>query len=284
MNFKKLAITSVVVLFAMSCGSQSRVITTKKERDKYEKKEVKVVYNDDKEETTPPPVNTTPETPTSSPSPITYANSVEEYIGLYSGIAKDEMVKYGIPASITLAQGILESGIGKSELAVKANNHFGIKCHKDWQGERAYRTGDTECFRKYTHPLFSFEDHSLFLKRSRYDFLFSLRKDDYAAWAKGLRAAGYATDRKYPEKLINIIEKYQLDKYDAEVLALPPQEPVAETIPSQTSEITYVIKQGDTLYSIAKKYGITVKELMAINDLTSSAISIGQSIKIRTSN
>ena len=115
------------------------------------------------------------------------------------------MVDYGIPASITLAQGILESGSGKGELTRKSNNHFGIKCHRNWTGDRAYHDDDEkgECFRRYNHPMYSFNDHSQFLTgRKRYAFLFKLRKDDYKGWARGLRKAGYATDKKYPQKLI----------------------------------------------------------------------------------
>ena len=120
-------------------------------------------------------------------------------------------MQYGIPASITLAQGILESGAGRSALSKKSNNHFGIKCHKGWTGQRVFHDDDElqECFRKYKDPKYSFRDHSLFLtQRSRYEGLFAYKKNDYKSWAKGLRKAGYATDPKYPQKLINIIETY----------------------------------------------------------------------------
>ena len=121
------------------------------------------------------------------------------YIGTYKNIAIDKMEKYNIPASITLAQGILESGNGLSTLAKKSNNHFGIKCHSGWKGKRVYHDDDKkgECFRKYPTPEGSFNDHSIFLTgRGRYEFLFDLKPDDYKAWAKGLKKAGYATDRK----------------------------------------------------------------------------------------
>src|SRR5690606_1187377 len=134
--------------------------------------------------------------------PIT---SVEDYIETFAEIAQFEMKAYGIPASITLAQGILESGSGRSDLTRRTNNHFGIKCHAGWEGEYYFHDDDEkgECFRKYNHPMYSFRDHSIFLtSRSRYAFLFHLKKDDYKAWAKGLREAGYATDRHYPQKLI----------------------------------------------------------------------------------
>jgi len=141
----------------------------------------------------------------------------EEYINLYKDIALEEMNMYGIPASITLAQGILESGHGNSNLAKKANNHFGIKCHKGWTGKTYHMDDDAEdeCFRKYKNPYESFKDHSIFLStRSRYEFLFDLEITDYQAWAKGLKKAGYATNPKYPQLLINIIEDYELHQYD----------------------------------------------------------------------
>ena len=127
------------------------------------------------------------------------------------------MKEHGIPASITLAQGILESGAGRSRLATEANNHFGIKCHSDWKGATIHHDDDAlqECFRKYSHAKQSYEDHSLFLTtRGRYSFLFDLNKTDYKAWAYGLKKAGYATDPKYPERLIKLIEDYELYAYD----------------------------------------------------------------------
>ena len=138
------------------------------------------------------------------------------YIAKYKNIAIDKMERYKIPASITLAQGILESGNGLSTLAKKANNHFGIKCHSGWKGKKVYHDDDkkNECFRKYENAEGSFNDHSKFLTgRGRYEFLFDLKPDDYKAWAKGLKKAGYATDRKYPKKLISFIETFELYKY-----------------------------------------------------------------------
>jgi len=204
-----------------------------------------------------------------------YAELVELYIENYSGIAKEEMQRYGIPASITLAQGILESGAGQGELTKKTNNHFGIKCHTEWTGEKAYHDDDElqECFRKYNDPKYSFEDHSLFLtQRSRYQDLFKLRKDDYKGWAKGLRKAGYATDPKYPEKLIRIIENNGLEKFDKEVLGTKGS--IAKQEDPKT--VTHAVKKGDTLYSISKKYNISVENLKKYNDLRSNDISIGQ--------
>lgn len=143
--------------------------------------------------------------------------SVEEYIMTYKDVAMDKMKEYGIPASITLAQGILESGSGNSSLARKANNHFGIKCHKGWSGKTYIMDDDekNECFRKYKSPDDSFRDHSLFLTtRDRYSDLFKLKIMDYQGWAKGLKKAGYATNPKYPQLLIKIIEENQLYKFD----------------------------------------------------------------------
>ncbi len=138
------------------------------------------------------------------------------YIEQYSGIAVSERKRSGVPASITLAQGMLESGNGRSELAVKGNNHFGIKCH-DWNGRKMYFDDDRrgECFRKYRTVEESFRDHSDFLRyRDRYKFLFDFNVTDYESWAYGLKKAGYATDPAYPSKLIRLIEDYDLDRFD----------------------------------------------------------------------
>ncbi len=143
---------------------------------------------------------------------------VVKYINEYKNIAIDEMLRYRIPASITLAQGILESGWGRSELAAKSNNHFGIKCKSSWNGKRVYHDDDEkgECFRKYNSPKDSYEDHSIFLSEGqRYAFLFKLRPTDYKGWAHGLKKAGYATNPKYAHILIDLIELYHLDKYDS---------------------------------------------------------------------
>lgn len=136
-----------------------------------------------------------------------------DYIDVYKEAAMESMRDYGIPASIKLAQGILESGSGSGRLCNIANNHFGIKCHNVWKGPSVSHTDDApdECFRKYDSPFDSYRDHSLFLtSRPRYNFLFELDKGDYVAWARGLRKAGYATDMKYPDKLIGLIERYNL--------------------------------------------------------------------------
>jgi GR25 family glycosyltransferase involved in LPS biosynthesis len=142
-----------------------------------------------------------------------------EYIDKYKNEAVYQMKKYKIPASITLAQGILESGDGNSELAKKSNNHFGIKCHSDWEGERVYHDDDkkNECFRKYNKVRDSYDDHSEFLLRPRYASLFEYALTDYKSWAKGLKKAGYATNPNYAKHLIKIIEENELHKLDDEV-------------------------------------------------------------------
>lgn len=209
---------------------------------------------------------------------------VLKYIDSYKEIAKDNMVKSGIPASITLGQAILESGAGTGPLSVQANNHFGIKCHKEWTGASIRHTDDAEneCFRKYDDPSHSFRDHSYFLvSRPRYADLFKLEKDDYKAWAKGLKAAGYATDPKYPDKLISLIERYQLQKYDAEVLgkeyvSTSKSEPIAYNDASK-----YTVVKGDTLYSISKRFNISVDDLKKKNNLTDNTLSLGQSIIVK---
>jgi hypothetical protein len=139
-----------------------------------------------------------------------------EYIAKYKDLAIAEMNQYGIPASITLAQGVLESGDGNSELARKAKNHFGIKCHSSWEGKKVYHDDDEaqECFRKYPTVAASYRDHSVFLQKARYAALFELSITDYKGWAKGLRKAGYATNPKYADLLIKIIEDNQLYVYD----------------------------------------------------------------------
>jgi flagellum-specific peptidoglycan hydrolase FlgJ len=207
------------------------------------------------------------------------------YIEKYKKNAKDNMIKHGVPASITLSQAILESGAGTGPLSIQANNHFGIKCHKDWTGESIKHDDDEagECFRKYDNPDQSFEDYSFFLvNRKWYAGLFKLNKDDYKAWAKGLKAAGYATDPKYPEKLIGIIERYQLSRYDSEVLGT---NYISVSKTNSSEEVSagfkeYQVTQGDTLYSISKKFKVSVEELKRKNNMSDNAISIGQNLKV----
>lgn len=200
---------------------------------------------------------------------------VLQYIDDFKAIAQDNMKKYGIPASITLAQGILESGCGYGALSQQANNHFGIKCHKEWTGESVRYDDDEaqECFRKYNHPSESYRDHSLFLtSRTRYASLFQLPKNDYKAWARGLKAAGYATDPQYPDKLIGLIERYQLFKYDTEG---------TNNGNNEVFQKEYQVLQGDTLYSISKKFSITVEELKKRNNLKDNSLTIGQKLIIK---
>jgi len=142
--------------------------------------------------------------------------TTEVYIQNWKNECMEQMEKHGIPASITMAQGILESASGTSDLALKANNHFGIKCHKDWTGKKFYKDDDkkNECFRVYDNAEASFDDHSVFLKRDRYASLFQLDITDYKGWAKGLKECGYATNPQYPQLLIALIEKHRLYDLD----------------------------------------------------------------------
>lgn len=213
---------------------------------------------------------------------------IADYVSQFKDIAMSNMRNYGIPASVILAQGILESGAGKGDLAISANNHFGIKCHKDWTGEsvRHDDDADQECFRKYNDPSESFRDHALFLTgRSRYANLFALPKGDYQAWARGLSADGYATDPKYPEKLISYIERYGLHQYDAQVLgtAYTPIEKKNTGIVSSESvgSTLYEVQKGDTFYSISKKFNLMIDELKQINNLIDNTLSIGQKLRVK---
>lgn len=232
----------------------------------------------------------------------TEGQSRKEFIQKYKHIAIREMERTGIPASITLAQGIFESGCGSSELSRQANNHFGIKCH-DWIGETYHMDDDAEdeCFRKYESPEQSWIDHSEFLtSRPRYAGLFKLSATDYKAWAKGLKAAGYATNPHYAEKLIKIIEEEQLYQYDHKVKhpTGAPAETIAATSNSASaSSVTSVnyhkreeikngilcieIKKGDTFENIAKYYGIKLKKLLAYNDKKDSSLMVGQYVFLK---
>lgn len=272
---KQLIYTLLGLLILSSCGTQNRVSKSKKRT----KKTTTVV------KTTVPKKDVIDEKPSTEitikvPKATATKSLTEVYIETYSEVAKREMELHGIPASITLAQGILESGSGKGELTLRSNNHFGIKCHRGWKGERVYHDDDEdqECFRKYANPAYSFTDHSLFLTgRSRYAGLFKLPKDDYKGWARGLKKAGYATDRKYPNKLISLIERYKLYKYDAEVLGKKPEDAKKVT----THNDRYTVKKGDTLYSIARKHKITVAKLKSLNGLETNDIFIGQVLFVK---
>jgi len=192
----------------------------------------------------------------------------EEYIEKYKSIAIQEMKRHGIPASITLAQGGLESGWGSSELAVNANNHFGIKCH-GWEGAIYRKDAEIpkECFRKYDSPEQSYRDHSDFLRyRERYSFLFTLACTDYKGWANGLLSAGYATNPNYPSLLINLIEKYGLDKYD-KTGATPQKREVHEL--NTNNGIQFIVAcSTDTYEELAKKYHIYKADLKKYNEVS----------------
>lgn len=216
-------------------------------------------------------------------------NTVEDYINLYSGAAMQSMRTYGIPASIKLAQGILESGSGNGTLCRTANNHFGIKCKEEWTGETVSHTDDApnECFRKYQSAMESYNDHSEFLaNRVYYKNLFTLDKSDYSAWARGLKKAGYATDPKYPQKLISIIERYKLYEYDQQVLgsdynfvSKKTEDVVTTNYGAQAQ--TYTVQAGDTLFAICQKFNSSVDRIKQLNSLNSNNLSVGQIIKIQ---
>ena len=203
------------------------------------------------------------------------------YIARYEDVAKKEMKEYGVPASITLAQGILESQSGKSRLAVEGNNHFGIKCHDNWHGEKILHDDNEaqECFRKYNNPEESFKDHSQFLAgRKRYAFLFRLPITDYEAWARGLKKAGYATDPSYPDKLIYLIEKYRLNKLDKDVLTQMSVkiDETAENHQNNIKKFIYEVQEGETLFTISRKFNVPVKDIQRINNLNDFDIYKGQ--------
>jgi hypothetical protein len=220
--------------------------------------------------------------------------SAEGYIERFKDIAVKEMNSYGIPASITLAQGLLESGNGNSSLARDANNHFGIKCTPEWKGKTILNDDDQidDCFRVYASPEESFRDHSEFLKRKRYAFLFELDKNDYRGWAAGLKEAGYATNPRYAELLITLVDRYDLSKYDrresyvekikredkvlTEIVRNIPEEKKAETAKAPVEMKIYEVKQGDTVSAIAKRFGLSVEDLKILNDLGSSDVKLGQ--------
>lgn len=213
----------------------------------------------------------------------------ENYIKKYSKIAVSEMKRTGVPASITLAQGLLESAAGNSELAVKGNNHFGIKCHNNWEGKTILHDAeeDNECFRAYKNAEDSFRDHSDFLRfQNRYKSLFDLGPSDYRGWAEGLRKAGYATDPKYPQKLIKLIEEYDLARFDSgvvpevespTVIEAPKPAPAGyrENVRISLSRPVFVQNgvpfvysvEGESFRDIAVSNGLFTGELLRFNDV-----------------
>lgn len=202
------------------------------------------------------------------------------YIEQYKDLAIEQMLRYNIPASITMAQGLFESAAGRSELARKGNNHFGIKCH-GWQGRTTYHDDDAaqECFRAYDNVRESFEDHSKFLSRgTRYASLFRLQRTDYRGWAQGLKQCGYATNPRYAESLIRIIELYQLnkldqaDKYDkflakhASTDQPAAQDAQLHIIRAYNKNYYLMARTGDTFKSIGKEVGLSARKLARYNE------------------
>ena len=216
----------------------------------------------------------------------------QEYITQYKDDAVRDMLRTGVPASITLAQAMLESDNGNSTLAREANNHFGIKCHAEWTGETHYQDDDSrnECFRKYKSVLDSYDDHSEFLKtRQRYAFLFSYDRTDYKSWAYGLKKAGYATNPQYPQKLIKIIEDNNLYAFDTVTAtdnvvyaSVPPPVKIRQLQTESVTEVPMVVqrkggelnrtqyvlaKDGDTYQTLAKEFDMMPWQILKYNDL-----------------
>ena len=213
----------------------------------------------------------------------------EDYIKKYRELAVEEMKKYHIPASITLAQGLLESGAGQSKLARKSNNHFGIKCGGDWTGKTVSHDDDArgECFRAYKHPKESYEDHSKFLAgRSRYASLFKLKITDYKGWARGLKKAGYATNPRYADQLIGIIELYELHKYDEKnYLKWIKKNPNPHQTYIANDLLYIVVRAGDSWKSISKEFDISQKKLRKYNDLYKGyALQVGDILYLEKKN
>lgn len=273
----KIVLYGLFVFFLASCGSKKHIV----------KKKPRVVISEPIPKKLPS-VHQNKHIKNLEKKPKKLNKSTLTYIEKYAPIAVHEMHQFNIPASITLAQGILESGNGKSFLASKSNNHFGIKCHMDWQGERVYYDDDKrrECFRKYQYAATSYKDHSTFLSsRRRYAFLFDYNRKDYKKWARGLKKAGYATDKKYPKKLIKIIEDYKLYEFDTikenDFKVKEKKEKEVEILkPEKTIGNYYQVKKGDTLYSLAKKFNTTVAKLKELNGLKSNQLSIGQHLLV----
>lgn len=257
--------------------------------------------------------------PPSSPEEVSAIVAQLEYVNAFESLAQDEMKRSGVPASIKLAQAILESKSGQSQLAQEANNHFGIKCDRNWPGLTAYKNDDEfddegkpvlSCFRRYNTAAESYADHSRFLKNPkkqyRYGFLFKLDKTDYVGWAAGLDSAGYSPVDNYGAKLINIIERYRLYEIDTAVLPAAktqnlmvenltfqstPMLPMAAATPDEqlvyeeeklpSPDMLYTVNRGETLFAIARKFETTVGQLKRLNKLQNDDIKAGQQLKVR---
>ncbi|PWA07785.1 glucosaminidase domain-containing protein [Flavobacterium laiguense] len=274
-----------IILFLLigtliGCGSSKPVIVTTKQPVNWKYSKTKQNNKQVKKESSS---NATVTSKTMTTNEVTKA-----YIAQYNAVAMSNMKIYGIPASIILAQGILESGAGKGDLAMTSNNHFGIKCHNDWTGDKVYKDDDSaqECFRKYNQASESYQDHAMVLTgKKRYSNLFTLPKGDYKGWAKGLKEAGYATDPKYPEKLVNYIESYNLSQFDTKVLGKAMAKEEAKVLLNDNFDADqaslYEIQKGDTFYSVSKKFNLSVDELKQKNNLTENALSIGQKLIVK---
>lgn len=227
---------------------------------------------------------------------LRWNSKYQNYIDQYKDLAIEEMFTYGIPASITLAQGLLESAAGGSELTVKGNNHFGIKCH-GWGGRAVYHNDDAvgECFRAYDNAEQSFKDHCLFLRNGRrYRSLFDLDRTDYRGWARGLKAAGYATNPRYAQQLINIIELYKLYEYDNAksydkfmVKRAEKDKPLSPDLPLHSikkyNDNYYIkVRRGDTFHSIGKEIGISGRKIAKWNERGyKDKLTVGEMIWLR---
>lgn len=286
---KTLLVALLCLVYA--CGTKKPVIqTTKNPEPKPQREVVRTVKKPTDYESTSGPIEI-PKTETlEATSKVKVTTEVVlKYIDTYKNVAMDNMRNHNVPASIALAQAILESGAGTGDLCRQANNHFGIKCHKEWKGESVRHDDDAaqECFRKYKKAYDSYQDYADFLKtRKWYNPLFKLKIDDYKGWARGLKAAGYATDPAYPSKLIGIIERYQLQKYDALVLGtdyVAPEPVIKEVIPQKPSsnKDLYEVVKGDTLYSISKRFSISIDELKRKNNIKEDSISLGQLLEVK---
>ena len=246
-------------------------------------------------------------------------DAVINYIKTYAPIAVKEMNRTGVPASIKIAQGILETGAGQGDLVNRSNNHFGIKCKSSWTGEKVYHDDDEagECFRKYENAAASYLDHSDYLKtQPRYSFLFSYDYNDYKSWAWGLKKAGYATSPTYAEKLIKYIERYALNELNniaqendeeklnayladfsrgggySSVNGTQSDDPIVDEEPAKKSLLnklhlkknkrhrTHTVKKGDSHTSISQKYRVSIPSIKKANAMKSDRLQIGQKLKI----